>query len=363
MDSPFADPVRCKEQLTKLINGVHKYNCKLFVQLWSGFGRIAFPMAMEGDLVAPSACENRWDPESMCRALTVDKIHRIIKAHVDAAVLCKECGTDGVNIVAAYGGYLGDQFCMEIWNHRTDEYGGSLENRARMNIEIIRGIKEACGEDFPVTCRFSVKNHMKAPHHGHMPDEQYTEVGRDTEDSIALAKLLVDAGAGKMNRVVDADIDSMVDLINLNCAAPTILSRLFGADMVARNKGRIMNVASLGAVMPDPYFNVYGPSKAFDYFLSAAMYGELQDSEVTVSTLLSGPIKTNWAKNAGKADSGMARDPRDNAMEGFVGMQKGKLVIVATLLYKVGAVLARLLPLAVIATTVANWQSGLIDKK
>ena len=181
--------------------------------------------------------------------------------------------------------------------------------------------------------------------------------------NIQVDQLVNNAGAGKMSRVVDADIDSMVNLINLNCAAPTILSRLFGADMVARNKGRIMNVASLGAVMPDPYFNVYGPSKAFDYFLSAAMYGELQDSEVTVSTLLSGPIKTNWAKNAGKADSGMARDPRDIAMEGFVGMQKGKLVIVATLLYKVGAVLARLLPLAVVATTVANWQSGLIDKK
>lgn len=195
VDSPFADSEKCRKQLTKLVDGVHQYGCKLFVQLWSGFGRIAFPMAMEGDLVAPSECGNRWDPENICRAMTKDEIHRIVKAHAEAAVLCKECGADGVNIVAAYGGYLGDQFSMEIWNHREDEYGGNLENRARMNVEIIRAIKEACGEGFPVTCRFSVKNHMKAPCHGHMPEEDYTEVGRDTEESIALARLFVEAGA------------------------------------------------------------------------------------------------------------------------------------------------------------------------
>jgi 2-enoate reductase len=195
VDSPFADPVRCREQLTKLADGVHKYGCKLFVQLWSGFGRIAFPMAMEGDLVSASDCANLWDPESRCRALTRDEIHRIVDAHIEAAELCKECGADGVNIVAAYGGYLGDQMCMELFNHRTDEYGGSLENRARMDTEIIRGIKNRCGGDYPVTCRFSIKNHMKSIGHGHMPEEPYTEAGRDTAESIELAKLFIAAGA------------------------------------------------------------------------------------------------------------------------------------------------------------------------
>ncbi len=195
VDSPFADPARCRKQLTKLADGVHKYGCKLFVQLWSGFGRIAFPMAMEGDLVSASDCANLWDPESRCRAMTTDEIHRIVKAHIEAAKLCKECGADGVNIVAAYGGYLGDQMCMQLFNRRTDEYGGSLENRARMDTEIISGIKAACGTDFPVTCRFSIKNHMKSIGHGHMPEEPYTEAGRDTAESIALAKLFISAGA------------------------------------------------------------------------------------------------------------------------------------------------------------------------
>lgn len=195
VDSPFANGEKCREQLTKLVNGVHEYGCKLFVQLWSGFGRIAFAMAMEGDLIAPSACPNRWDPDSMCRPLTKDEIGRIVTAHIEAAKLCKECGADGVNIVAAYGGYLGDQFGMSVWNHREDEYGGSLENRARMNVEIIRGIKEACGEDFPVTCRFTVKSHMSAPGRGHIAGQEYTELGRDTEESIALGKLFVEAGA------------------------------------------------------------------------------------------------------------------------------------------------------------------------
>lgn len=195
VDSPFSDPEKCRQQLTKLVNGVHEYDCKLFVQLWSGFGRIAFPMAMEGDLVSASDCANLWDPESECRALKKEEIIRIIDSHIEAAKLCKECGADGVNIVAAYGGYLGDQFGIEYWNHREDEFGGSLENRARMNTRIIEGIKKACGKDFPVTCRFSVKSHMKDVHKGHMPGEEYTEIGRDTEESIALGKLFVKAGA------------------------------------------------------------------------------------------------------------------------------------------------------------------------
>jgi hypothetical protein len=69
----------------------------------------------------------------------------------------------------------------------------------------------------------------------------------------------------------------------------------------------------MGAFIPDPYFNVYGPTKAYELFLSEAMYGELQGTGVTVSALCPGPTKTGWAANAGKADAKIAKDPGEVA--------------------------------------------------
>ena len=112
----------------------------------------------------------------------------------------------------------------------------------------------------------------------------------------------------------------MRDLIHLDITSLTMLCRLFGHDMKERGAGKILNVSSLGAFMPDPYFNVYGPAKAYELFLTEAMYGELRGTGVTVSALCPGPTKTNWAANAGKADAKIAKDPRMVAEEGFKGM-------------------------------------------
>ncbi|WP_340171557.1 SDR family NAD(P)-dependent oxidoreductase, partial [Staphylococcus epidermidis] len=76
--------------------------------------------------------------------------------------------------------------------------------------------------------------------------------------------------------------------------------------MVERNSGKILNVASLGAMTPDPYFNVYGPSRAYVMKLTETMYGELLDTNVNVSVLCPGPLDTNWAANAGKSSSAFA---------------------------------------------------------
>ncbi len=186
---------------------------------------------------------------------------------------------------------------------------------------------------------------------------------RVKEKGIQVDQLVNNAGAGKMNRVVDADTKSIQELIALNCTSVTILCRLFGADMDERGYGRILNVSSLGALAPDPYFNVYGPSKAFEYRLTEAMYGEMEGSNVTVTALLSGPIQTNWANNAGKADSKMAADPMVIAQEGYEAMQRGQMVVVTTPLYKVGAVLSYILPDALIAKLICKWQSKLIASK
>lgn len=193
-ESPFSDPEACAAQIRKLADSLHSYDTKLFVQLWFGWGRIAFPMGLDSELVAPSACANRWEPDKSCRALTTDEIRRIIAATVDAARLCQRAGADGVDVCGAYGGYLGDQFCIDAFNQRTDEYGGSLENQLRMLTETLAGIKAACGKDFPVTVRFGTKSHMKGVGQGAVPGEEYTEYGRDVAESVEMGRRLVKAG-------------------------------------------------------------------------------------------------------------------------------------------------------------------------
>jgi 2-enoate reductase len=77
-----------------------------------------------------------------------------------------------------------------MFNQRTDEYGGSLENRLRFAKEIVEEIKKTCGDDFPVTLRFSVKSMIKDWRVGALPGEDFKEKGRDTEEGLEAAKLL-----------------------------------------------------------------------------------------------------------------------------------------------------------------------------
>lgn len=180
---------------------------------------------------------------------------------------------------------------------------------------------------------------------------------------IRIDQLVNNAGAGKAGRTVDTDVQTMVDLIHLNSVSVTVLCRLFGADMVRRGNGKILIVSSLGAFIPDPYFNVYGPTKAYDLFLGEALAGELSDSGISVSVLCPGPTKTNWAHNAGKADSNTALDSADVARIGFEGLQNGSLVIIPTPMFKAEKVLMGLLPQKAQVAFITRWQRGLIDRK
>ena len=96
-------------------------------------------------------------------------------------------------------GYLLDQFSMANMNHRTDEYGGSLENRLRFATDIIRAIKALCGKDYPVSVRYSVASKIRGFNQAALPGEAYTEFGRSMEESPAAARILQEAGADMLN--------------------------------------------------------------------------------------------------------------------------------------------------------------------
>ena len=93
--------------------------------------------------------------------MTVHQIHEIIEAFAKTAKLCRDAGVDGVEVHTVHEGYLLDQFAIEFFNKRTDEYGGSFENRYRFAAQVVKAIKEACGDDYPVSLRYSVESKMK----------------------------------------------------------------------------------------------------------------------------------------------------------------------------------------------------------
>ncbi|MCR5229492.1 MAG: FAD-dependent oxidoreductase [Solobacterium sp.] len=197
----------------------HKTGAKLFVQLTAGFGRsfTVSPMmeklytdrflravsrpVMDLDLItaSASASENRWSDLVPSRQMTKKEIGRIVESFAESARLLKEAGVDGVEVHAVHEGYLLDQFTLKYVNRRTDEYGGSFENRYRFPVEIVRAIKKACGDDFPVSLRYSVVSKTKGFRSGALPGEDYEEAGRTMEESERAAKYLQDAGYDMLN--------------------------------------------------------------------------------------------------------------------------------------------------------------------
>lgn len=193
------------KQVMPLIEEIHSYGSKVFFQIGAGWGR-SFPMRaamkdkkMDRLLVAPSPLPNRWLPEIKHRALTVDEIHEFVRAYALAAKCCKEAGVDGVEVHAVHEGYLLDQFTTKYTNQRTDEYGGSFENRYRFAAEVAKAIKEECGTEYPVSIRYSVTSKTIGFGVGAVPGEEYQEVGRDLEEGIRAAKYLQDAGYDMLN--------------------------------------------------------------------------------------------------------------------------------------------------------------------
>ena len=195
------NPLMFAKSCAPMNEQIHAYDTRIFLQLTGGFGRAAIPQLMT-KAIAPSDQENRWDPSIHHKAMTVDEIKELIASFADSAVIAKDSKFDGVEIHAVHEGYLLDQFAIAFYNKRTDEYGGDLRGRLKITTDIIKGIKSACGEDFPVSIRYSLKSFIKALRHGALPGEKFEEKGKDIAEGVEAAKILVEAGVDMLN--VDA---------------------------------------------------------------------------------------------------------------------------------------------------------------
>ncbi|MCE5256445.1 MAG: NAD(P)/FAD-dependent oxidoreductase [Spirochaetaceae bacterium] len=169
--------------LKRLADAVHRYDGRVFIQLHHA-GRQTNTMITGKEAIAPSAIAVPGGLFATPRAMTIEEIKAMVGKFVFAAVLAKMGGIDGVEIHCAHG-YLLNQFLSGFSNKRTDEYGGSLENRMRIVKEILAGIKAQCGPSFPVSVRISAN--------------EFVEGGITVEEAVEIAKKLEEYGADMVN--------------------------------------------------------------------------------------------------------------------------------------------------------------------
>ena len=185
------NPDAFKMTATELNERAGAYGTKVFAQITMGLGR-NYP-----NLPAPSSVHVFRHPGEVSPELTRDQIKSKIESVVKASKIAKDSGFSGVEVHSIHWGYLLDQFALSMMNHRTDEYGGSLENRLRAAKEILEGIKQECGSDFPVSMRLGLKTFVKGFEQASLTGEE--EIGRTLEEGIEIAKLLESYGYDCLN--------------------------------------------------------------------------------------------------------------------------------------------------------------------
>lgn len=175
----YFDSKRIVPHLTGLTERIHCYGAKAIAQLSSGTGRNAHPSQCGGVPFSASAVPAVFNPDILCRPLTIEEIKDIMKSWELAAEIAAAAGFDAVE-VHGHVGYIIDQFLSPLWNKREDEYGGSDENRARFAIEILEAIRRGAGKDMPVIYRISMDHRIPG--------------GRTLEDSVSLLRILGEHG-------------------------------------------------------------------------------------------------------------------------------------------------------------------------
>ncbi len=309
------------EPFSKFVDKVHSHGTKIFVQLhhpgrqnmsflayswypmtkvakfvphfWDTLfaaGRHADPAMMDSPMFdvmskfmppvfsagnIPSGLGASFVKNQPTRALSLRQVKKLEQQFIDGAVRVQKSGADGVELHAAHG-YLIQQFLSPYTNNRTDEYGGSLENRMRFLLNILKGIKAACGKDFPVSVRLTV-------------DEFYNTIGFEGRgiqlpEGVQMAKKLEEAGADLIN-VSCGNYETLNTLIDTMNYAPGWRSYLVKAVKDAVN----IPVAGVGVIRT--------PEQAEELLESGN-----QDFITLGRPLLADPYWVNKAKE-GRADS------------------------------------------------------------
>ena len=185
---------------TVLTERVHRWGAKIFAQLSCGTGRNGMPQIGERVPISSSENPSFYNPSMICRPLSIEEIEEMMEHWKVAATNAVRMGFDGIQI-HAHAGYLMDQFMSEIWNHRTDKYGGSFENRCRFTMETVDAIRSVVGPNFPITYRISLDHRFPG--------------GRTLEESMKILDVLDKCGIDAFD--IDAACYETMDYIFPTC--------------------------------------------------------------------------------------------------------------------------------------------------
>jgi len=199
--------------------------------------------------------------------------------------------------------------------------GGNLILVARRK-ELLETLKQELEQQYSVSVLAICKD-LNQPDATHGLYEQTKDLNVEI--------LINNAGFGLLGAFDQAEIDKIESMIHVNVMALTTLTRLFLPDMLRRNSGKILNIASTASFMPGPLQAVYFATKAYVRSLSWALSEEVRNSSVTVTTLCPGPTRTEFeekSKMSGTALFEKAKSAQKVAQAGYNAMMKGKRNIV-----------------------------------
>lgn len=155
-----------------------------------------------------------------------------------------------------------------------------------------------------------------------------TELYQETKRrGISVDVLVNDAGVGEHGKFIDNDLQKYLDIIQLNVCSLVSLTHLYLQDMRIKNKGRILQLASIASYQPTPLLAVYAATKAFVLSFSDAVHNELSDTGITMTALIPPPTDTDFFENAHMEHTKAAQDPEDPkevAKIGYEALLKGE---------------------------------------
>ncbi len=244
------------ESHKKLTSRIHEAGGKIAAQIYHA-GRETSSAITGVQPIAPSALKDPTMPE-IPRELTIDEIHTLVEEFGDCAKRAQAAGFDAVEVHGAHG-YLVGAFMSPFSNKRFDEYGGTITNRARFAIEIVKNIKEKCGQDYPVIYRMSAI--------------EYVHGGLDIEESKVISRLLEEEGVDCIHCSQGVYASTQVII------PPSIIPRAAYVD----------NAAAIKSVVNTPVIAV----------------GRINDVEIAESLLVSGKADMVTMARASLADPDM----------------------------------------------------------
>ncbi|MFL5810136.1 MAG: SDR family NAD(P)-dependent oxidoreductase [Flavisolibacter sp.] len=179
--------------------------------------------------------------------------------------------------------------------------------------------------------------------------------------------LVNDAGQGQFGLFVESDISRLLDIIQLNVASLTVLTHLFLKDMVARNEGKILQLASIASELPGPWQAVYHATKAYVLSFTEALVNELKDSAVSMTALQPGATDTDFFNKAEMQESKILdtklSDPAKVAKDGYQALMKGDDKIVSGFKNKAMVSMSNVMPDTMVAEQMNQMQKPKEEEK